>query len=170
MNLLVKIILTILLVAIGIYPYFEAGDAPGGLTELQSLGIFWSLIIVVVFFIAIAYYCKTLQKVLELVQPQNRTRKPKSVWFMYLIPYNFIEDFFIVIDISNALKNELESNMHLSKFGDFGLTLGIGWSIAQIFSFVPNLVGQVAGFVGLILWIIHWRLMMKIIRALQFES
>ena len=170
MNISVKIILTALLVVIAVNPYFEEGQIPGGLSELQSLGIIPSIIMIVCFFTAIAFYCKALQETLEMIKPENRTRKPKSVWYMYLIPFNFIEDFFIVIDISNSLKNEMKSNKKLSNFGDFGLTLGIGWSVAQLFSFIPNIAGQIAGLVGVVLWVIHWLLINRINKVLKMEA
>lgn len=86
---------------------------------------------------------------------------------MYLIPFNFIEDFFIVIDVSQSLKNEMKSNIRLNNFGDFGLTLGIGWSVAQLFSFIPNTTGQISGFIGVVLWIIHWILIHRINKVLK---
>ena len=166
MNTFVKIILTGLLMLIVINPYLEGGEIPGGLSELEQLGLIPSSIVGVAFFIAIAFYCRSLQRTLEMIQPQNRTRNPKSVWYMYLMPFNFIEDFFIVIDISNSLKEEMKSNEELIKFGDFGLVLGIGWSVAQLFSFIPNIAGQLAGLIGIVLWIIHWVLIEKINKVL----
>ena len=88
---------------------------------------------------------------------------------MYLIPFNFIEDFFIVIDIANSLKNEMQTNKKLVRFGDFGLTLGIGWSVAQLFSFIPNIAGQISGLVGLVLWGIHWIVILRINKELVLE-
>ncbi len=170
MNTTVKIIITALLLLIAANPYLNGNGTPGGLSELQSLGLVPAIALVVVFFTAIAFYCRSLQKTLELVKAENRTRKPKSVWYMYLIPFNFVEDFFIIIDISNSLKREMQSNKKLANFGDFGLTLGIGWSIAQIFSFIPNIAGQIAGFTGIVLWIIHWILIGKINKTLKEVS
>lgn len=167
MNSFIKIILTALLVLVAVNPYFQDGQIPGGLSELQVLGPILSILLVLCFFLAIAFYCRALQKTLELIQPKNRTRKPKSVWFMYLIPFNFIEDFFIVIDISNSLQNEQKSNAKLDGFGDFGLVLGIGWSVAQLFSMIPNMAGQISGFVGIFLWIIHWLLIARINKVLN---
>ncbi|SDF58237.1 hypothetical protein [Cellulophaga baltica] len=167
MNVIIKIVITALLLLIAIKPYFEKGQIPGGLSEFENLGLIPSIILIITFFTAIAFYCKSFQTTLNLIKIENRTRKPKSVWYMYLIPFNFIEDFFIIIDISNSLKSEMKSNENLKKFGDFGLTLGIGWSVAQIFSLIPNMAGQISGFVGLILWIIHWSLIGKINKVLK---
>lgn len=169
MNTLIKTIITALFILIALHPYLEGGQV-GGLSELQSLGLIPSIGLIVVFFTAIAFYCKELQNTLELIKTENRTRKPKSIWYMYLIPFNFIEDFFIVIDLSNSLKNEMKTNEKLNNFGDFGLTLGIGWSVAQIFSFIPNLAGQISGLIGIILWIIHWVLIKKINTVLKTSA
>lgn len=169
MNTIIKLILTAILLLIATYPYFQEGEIPGGLSELQYMGTIPSILLVITFFVAIAFYCKSLQNVLIKINPENRTREPKSVWFMYLLPFNFIEDFFIVIDIANSLKNEMQTNKKLIRFGDFGLTLGIGWSVAQLFSFIPNITGQISGFIGLVLWIIHWIVIHRINKALTPE-
>jgi hypothetical protein len=169
MNTIIKVILTALLLLIATYPYFHTGKVPGGLSELRYLGTISSILLVVIFFVAIAFYCRSLQNVLKKIKPENRTRKPNSVWFMYLIPFNFIEDFFIVIDIANSLKNEMQTNNKLVRFGDFGLTLGIGWSVAQLFSFIPNIAGQISGLVGLVLWVIHWIVILRINKELVLE-
>ena len=43
---------------------------------------------------------------------------------------------------------------------------GIGWSIAQVLSFIPNIVGQIAGLIGMILVIYHWVQIAKINKLL----
>ncbi|MBO0356056.1 hypothetical protein J0656_18705 [Muricauda ruestringensis] len=166
MNATIKVILTALLLFIVAHPYFQEGEISGGLNELKYLGTIPSILLVMAFFVAIAFYCRSLQNVLRKVKPENRTRKPNSVWFMYLIPFNFIEDFFIVIDVAHSLKNEMQTNKNLIRFGDFGLTLGIGWSVAQLFSFIPNITGQISGVIGLVLWIIHWVVIHRISKEL----
>lgn len=158
MNNLIKGLLTLLLVAIVCYPIYETGASPRILEELNYLGTWGTILVVLVFFGAIALYCRALQRLLEQVPANCRTRSPKSVWWMYLIPVNFIEDFFIMIDLSNTLKQTAEQQPALKKYGDFGLTLGLGWSIAQLLSLIPNMAGLVAGLIGLLLWVGHWYL------------
>jgi hypothetical protein len=63
---------------------------------------------------------------------------------------------------ANSLEAEKRSNVRLKDVTDFGMVAGIGWSIAQVLSFVPHVVGQIAGLVGMILVIYHWILIAKI--------
>ena len=63
-----------------------------------------------------------------------------------------------MIDVSQSLKNESKSNTRLLHFGDVGLSLGIGWNVAQLFSFIPSVTGQVLSFVGIVLWILIHRI------------
>jgi len=139
------------------------------LSDIYRIGIIPSVLIMLAFFIMVAFYCRTLQKCLTLVKPENRKASPKSVWYMFAIPFNFVEDFFIVINISNSLEKEKETNIKLKNISDFGMVSGIGWSIAQILSFIPNIVGQIAGLVGMILVIYHWTLIHKINSLLKVK-
>jgi len=114
----------------------------------------------------VAFYCRTLQKCLTLIKPENRKAEPKSVWYMFAIPFNFVEDFFIVINIANSIEEEKKSNRNLNGISDFGMISGIGWSIAQVLSFIPSMVGQIAGLIGMILVIYHWTQISKINKLL----
>lgn len=167
MNLLIRISLTILLVLWASLPYFDKTGSKNALDAILSIGIAGSILFVLAFFIMVAFYCKTLQRCLELIRPENRKATPKSVWYMFLIPFNFIEDFFIVINISNSIEEEAKINPKLAAIKDFGMVTGIGWSIAQVLSFIPNYIGQVAGGIGFILVIIHWLFVAKINRLLS---
>lgn len=85
---------------------------------------------------------------------------------MFAIPFNFIEDFFIVINVANSLEEEKKTNIKLKNISDFGMISGIGWSIAQVLSFIPSFVGQIAGLLGMILVIYHWTQIAKINKLL----
>ncbi len=162
MNLFIKILITLIITALGIYPYIGTNNIPGALDALHSFGIIPAIILIIVFFIAIGFYCKSLQTTLELIKPENRKANPKSVWLMFLIPYNFFEDFFIMINISNSLEEEFKINDKLKDVKDFGLITGLGWATAQVLSFFPNEIGQISGLIGLVLWIKHWLFINKI--------
>ena len=123
---------------------------------LKISQLFPSIIIIMAFFVMVAFYCRALQKCLTLIKTENRKAEPKSVWYMFAIPFNFVEDFFIVINIANSIEEEKKANQKLKDISDFGMVSGIGWSIAQVLSFIPNIVGQIAGFIGMILVIYHW--------------
>lgn len=166
MNILIKIVLTIIIVLAITYPYINPAEEVSILDRVFSIGLTGSLILAVIFLTAVAFYCRTLQKCLELIHPDCRAASPKSVWFMFLIPFNIIEDFFIVLNISNSIQAEARQNTSLLTLKEFGTVSGLGWCIAQVLSFIPNYVGQISGFVGLILWILHWNFITKVNKLL----
>lgn len=167
MNLLIRIALTTLLVSWAALPFINHSSNESALGEILKIGIGWSILITVLFFGMVGFYCRTLQRCLTLIKPENRKASPKSVWYMFAIPFNFVEDFFIVIDVANSLEAEKKTNPSLASVSDFGMVSGIGWSIAQVLSFIPNMVGQVAGLLGMILVIYHWVQISKINRLLS---
>ena len=166
MNRIVKISLSIIIALCALLPHINSTDKPGVFENVFSIGVIGSAAIIIIFFTAIGIYCMDLQRCLELIEPKNRKATPKSVWYMFLMPFNFIEDFFIVINISNSLQEEARENIKLQKYKDFSMVTGIGWCIAQILSFIPNITGQVAAIMGLVLWIIHWRFIININKQL----
>ena len=165
-NFIVRLFLTAILVAWAVLPYVDNSTDESVLSEIFKVGIVPSILIISSFFIMVAFYCRTLQKCLTLIKPENRKAKPKSVWYMFAIPFNFIEDFFIVINIANSIEEEKKTNGKLKDISDFGMVSGIGWSIAQVLSFIPNIVGQIAGLIGMILVIYHWVQIAKINKLL----
>lgn len=166
-NLIIRITLTALLVVWAITPYWNKPSNESALGEIMSIGVLGSAIIMSSFFVFVAFYCRTLQKCLNLIKPENRKAKPTSVWYMFAIPFNFVEDFFIVIHLANSIEEEKKTNKKLGNISDFGMVSGIGWSIAQVMSFIPTIVGQVSGLIGMILVIFHWVQIAKINRLLK---
>ncbi len=167
MNLAIKIILTALLVWWVLFPVFNGSENESILAEIYRIGIIPAILIMGAFFGMVAFYCRTLKICYLQIKPENRKAKPNAVWYMFLLPFNFVEDFFIVIDLARSLEEEKKENHKLSKITDFGMVSGIGWSIAQIMSFIPNIVGQVAGLIGFVLVIYHWMLIAKIKKLLS---
>ncbi len=153
----IKIILTLLVVIALLLPFFHPSPNSGLLEELKILGIHGVLVVLGFFFVFVYFYCKDLQKILESITPKNRVATPKSVWLMFLIPYNFVEDFFIVYNVSRSLKNEATFNPALNKLKYFGMYSGIGWCLSQVFSLAPGYIGKVSSVFAIILWVIHWR-------------
>jgi hypothetical protein len=170
MNLIVKIILTVVIVLAAAYPYLDSSmNTDSTLNTIFYSNLTVGILVMVVFFISVGFYCKTLQTCLELIHPECQAARPKSVWLMFLIPYNIIEDFFIIINVSKSIEAEAKRNASLSMVKEFGIVSGIGWCIAQILSFIPNIIGQIAGLVGLVLWVAHWRFIANINRLLATE-
>jgi hypothetical protein len=153
-----------------VFPFFDKAANQSVITEVASIGVLGSIIIVVAFFTMVAFYCTTLQRCLALIKPENRKAKPKNVWLMFAIPFNFVEDFFIVIQLANSIEEEKKSNVSLKYMNDFGMVSGIGWCISQILSFIPNLVGQISSVVGLLLVVVHWIQIAKINRLLSCNT
>lgn len=162
MNIFIKILLTILLVSWAAEPFIFPTQEESILSEIYRIGVLPSVVIMLSFFVMVAFYCRTLERCLTLIKPENRKAQPKSVWYMFLMPFNFVEDFFIVINIANSIEEEKKLNEALKNISDFGMVSGIGWSIAQLLSFIPNYIGQTAGLVGMILVIYHWVQIAKI--------
>lgn len=167
MNIIIRISLTIILVIWAVLPYYDNSTINPQIELLKSIGSFMLTLLVSGFLGFVALYCKDIQTCLELINPQNRRMSPKSAWFMFLMPFNFIEDFFIVINLSNSIEAEAKTNHKLETIKDFGMVTGIGWSIAQILSFIPNILGQIAGCLGIVLVIFHWIFIKKIITLLK---
>jgi hypothetical protein len=104
------------------------------------------------------------------VQPEARTATPRSVWLMFLIPYNFVEDFFIIANVANSLRREARQNKALHPFHGFGLLSGLAWCSLQIVSLIPHEIGSLAGFLALPFWVVHWRLIRQVNRALTTQQ
>ncbi|WP_395007244.1 hypothetical protein [Undibacterium sp.] len=132
--------------------------AGGVIKEVETLGLLGSVVLGTAFLAIVFLYCRDLYRSLSLVRPSARKASPRSVWLMFLIPYNFVEDFFIIVNVANSLRQEAQHNIALRPFKSFGMVPGIGWCAAQIVSLLPNEIGAIAGVLALPLWIAHWRL------------
>lgn len=170
MNFFIRLSLTSLLVAWAVWPFFDEHTNDSLLGEFSSFPWPVTLLVILAFFGMVAFYCRTLQHCYQLIQEKNRKAKPSSVWYMFAIPFNFVEDFFIVIDLANSIEEEKKQNEALKDVKDAGMVSGIGWCIAQLLSFIPSMVGQIAGLVGLILVIYHWILIARINRKLLAQK
>jgi hypothetical protein len=122
----------------------------GFLAEIRLLGHWGAALLAVGFLLAVAAYARDLQRLLEAVPEPHRAARPRSVWLMFLIPYNFVEDFWIIANVARSLRK------HTAGEGSFGLISGLGWCTLQILSLVPHALGSVAGLLALPLWLWHW--------------
>ena len=130
----------------------------GLVAEFSALGPIAGTAVAVMFLCAVAMYCRDLQRVLAAVTPQRRAAPPASVWLMFLIPYNLVEDFFIVANVAASLRAEAAANPALARrWGRCGLISGLGWCALQILSLMPLAIASVAGFLAVPLWLWHWR-------------
>ena len=165
--LLIKILLTLLLVAVFSASLFYPELGSGFLAEFELLGVYPAMAVLSIFLLLVFFYCRDLHITLSRVAPQHRAAAPQSVWWMFAIPYNFIEDFFIVYHVGVSLKREAKINAALANLRYFGFYSGIGWCAAQILSLAPGDLGRAASLVAIALWIVHWRFIRRVNRCLQ---
>jgi hypothetical protein len=163
---LVKIALTIPVTYALAYPLLNPSVAGGVFREMEMLGLLGSVFFAATFLALVFLYCRDLHRSLSLVRPSARKASPRSVWLMFLIPYNFVEDFFIVSSVATSLRREAQHNSALHPFKRFGMVSGLGWCAAQIVSLLPNEIGSFAGVLALPFWIIHWRFIRRVNVAL----
>jgi hypothetical protein len=145
-------------------------SAPAGQAALNSyvraIGAVGLATLVAAFLVVVVLYCRTLQRCLSLVGASHRVADPRSVWLMFLIPYNFIEDFFIVNQVASSLRREASENTRLRGFSEFGTWWGNGWCAAQLLSLIPGSFGEAAGLSAIVLWARHWHLIARVNRLL----
>ena len=138
----------------GLIGWSLARPDKGFLAELDLLGPLGTVALVTGFLLAVAAYASDLQRLLEAVPEPFRAARPKSVWLMFLIPYNFVEDFWIIGNVAASLKAHAAARGRTA--GTFGMISGIGWCVLQILALVPHEVGSVAGLLAVPLWLWHW--------------
>lgn len=153
-----KLILTVPVAYALVYSLLNPAADAGVFRELNAIGPTGGVVVTLVFLAAVFLYCRDLQRSLTLVKPESRAASPRSVWLMFVLPYNFIEDFFIVVHVAQSLRREARRNEALRPFRSFGLVSGLGWCTAQIVSLIPHELGAAAGLFALPLWGVHWRL------------
>lgn len=144
-----------------------APEGRGIFGEIALFGPYGAMVAVLLFLALVFFYCRDLGRTLAAVAPAARTAAPASVWWMFVLPYNFIEDFFIIHNVSASLRAEARRNPALAGWRRFGEWSGLGWCGAQIVSLVPNLLGSAAGLIALVLWLSHWRLIRRALAALR---
>lgn len=144
-------------IALGLaYPLVYPSEDGGVLGEIAVLGTIGSVVVIAVFLALVYAYASDLRTTLKSVDRGSRVAEPNSVWLMFLLPYNFIEDFFIISNVAKSLEAKSRINPALSGLRSFGRISGIGWCLAQVFSLIPNTIGAIAGGVAVFLWVWHW--------------
>jgi hypothetical protein len=85
---------------------------------------------------------------------------------MFLIPYNFIEDFFIVNKVGSSLRRSASVDPRLTGYSRFGNWTGSAWCVAQLLSLLPGLIGEASGLAAIVLWAKHWHFIAQANRLL----
>ncbi|KWE46184.1 hypothetical protein WL76_28320 [Burkholderia ubonensis] len=138
------------------YPLIYPTEDGGVLGEIEMLGPIGGIVVIAVFLALVYAYASDLRTTLKSVDRGSRVAEPNSVWFMFLLPYNFIEDFFIISNVAKSLEAESRINPALSGLRSFGRISGIGWCLAQVLSLIPDTIGSIASGVAVFLWVWHW--------------
>jgi len=112
------------------------------------------LIVLCQFLIPLIFFLVSIQNVLKIIEPRNRTMKPGNVWLMLIPVFNIVWVFMVVNAIANSTKAQLE------QYGVFGTEkptyrIGLAWAICSVCSWVP-LFGILTGLASLVLLIIYW--------------
>lgn len=162
-TIILKVVGTICVTVLLTYPLWAPEWGRGILGEVEGQGVLGALITVAVFFGLVALYCRTLQRTLALLPPAARTATPASVWWMFAIPYNFTEDFFIVRNIAASLT--ADATLPSQDVRRWAI-VGYGWCAAQILSLFPGAAGYLGGAVAMVLWAAHWIMTVRFTRQL----
>lgn len=160
-------ILTIPVVALLTQPVWAPQWGAGILGEIAAFGWLGGIAAIAVFFGLVALYVRALQALLAQVRAPNRIRSPRSLWLMFAIPFNFVEDFFIIAEVARSVRAEgavAERRLVIWRW------LGLGWCALQIVSLVPGETGVLAGVLALVAWAAHWVLTAQTTRALRRNS
>ena len=131
----------------------------------------WHLIIVTLLFglfflLPAIFYILTLQKALNKCAPASRTLEPSMVWLLIVPLVNIVFHFFIVFGIAKTLRNEFNRRGALVANPTPGQSIGLPMCICGCCSIIP-ILGVLAGFAFLILWIIYWAKIAEFSRMLD---
>lgn len=163
----IKLLLTLPIVALLVWPFYDLRVQGGVFHDLQVLGPVGFALTALGFFALVYFYCRDLSRVVQLVSPAARAATPRSIWLMLLLPLNFVEDFFIIVHVSQSLLAESQHNPRLAQLPSVGLHAGLAWCSLQILSLLPHWTGSLFGLIALPFWIHHWRVIRRAIHALQ---
>ncbi|RZU49353.1 hypothetical protein EV385_1101 [Krasilnikovia cinnamomea] len=163
MRTIFKIVGTAGVVVLLSYPLWAPRWGRGILGDIAGLSPPGTVVLVAAFFGLVALYCRTLQRTLTLVRPDARTTPAAYVWRMFAIPFNFIEDFFIVGTVGTALAADAYvPARELHRWS----VLGYGWCGLQLLSLFPGIAGYLGGIGAMPVWVAHWVMTVRINRRL----
>lgn len=163
---LLKVLATFAVAAAMLYPLFSPQGRAGVLASLAALGLGWLAVIVTAFLVGIFFYCRALVTCLERVTPAAQAMPPRAVWLMFVPFYNIVEDFFIIHGVTQSLVAESRLTQRLAGVRSFGAISGYGWCVAQVLALAPATLGELAGMIALLLWLVHWRFVAMVNRRL----
>ena len=152
MRIVVRVVGTAAVVALIGWP----ARGGGVLGEVAGLPVAVTVPVVAGFLGLVAGYCATLNRTSTLA----RAPRPASVWWMFAVPFNFVEDFFIVGTVAAALA--ADGRIPPRRWA----AVGHCWCALQILSLFPGVAGYAGGAVALPVWAAHWVMTVRINRTL----
>jgi len=115
------------------------------------------------------YFYSRQQKILDLIQIENRTLPPGQVW-LYLIPCFGTIWIFIVIDrIGESLRNELRFRRIQTDESKPTVSYGMWYAGLAVAGAIPY-IGLVFSLASLVLFILYWVELEKYIKILSTEN
>jgi hypothetical protein len=120
----------------------------------------WHLMVVssvfgIFFLVPAIFYILTLQKALNQCAPVSRTMEPGLVWLLIIPFVHLVFNFFVVLALSRSLANEFARRGIPNPDPEPGQAIGLAMSICGCCIAIP-LLGFVAVWAFLVLWIIYW--------------
>lgn len=118
--------------------------------------IFFVLVFLSGIIVAVVFYLKNLQELLNECDPANRQMPSANVWLMFIPLFSIVYRFIMYPKISESLRREYESRGTLQS-GDYLKGLGLAMSITGTLSAIPfSPIRGVGGLATLVLMIIYW--------------
>jgi hypothetical protein len=162
MSVVTRIVGTLCVTILLTYPMWAPQWGDGLLGEIAGRPLWVSAAIVAGFLGLVALYCRALQRTLTLIGPEARRARPGSVWWMFAVPHNFVEDFFIVRAVAGSLAAARTPAAEVRRWA----LLGYGWCALQIVSLLPGVAGLAGGAAALPVWAAHWAMTTRLNRGL----
>ncbi len=114
--------------------------------------------------VAGVFFMLSLQRVLQLCAPQNRTLSPGQVWLCFIPLFGMFWIFVVVSRVASSLQLEFKSRQAPSE--DYGRTIGLAYCILAVISIIP-FIGGLTGLASFACWIVYWVKISAYSRALE---
>ena len=111
-----------------------------------------SLILLALAILVLVFYLLTMQKALTLAGKEHRRMEPGMVWLMLIPLFGLVWQFFIVNNVSEAVRSWAAA--HDKDVADGGRTLGLTACILACCGIIPllGILASIAALVCMILW------------------
>ncbi len=122
---------------------------------ISILEIIVLIVCLVMLYVPLVFYLRTIQNTLLEVSVEHRRMKPNLVWLQLIPFFGFIWQFIIVVKVADSLRIQFYySKISLEEYQP-GQGLGIGACIMFCVSIIP-LIGFFTFFAAVVCWILYW--------------